>query len=294
MKQVIVSGAVILSLGVLWTAEASKNDQEEVFPTIEGWTLTKGDIVYTRSNLYELIDGAADLFFSYGFVDLHTARYTGVDGSTVRVEVYRNNSRDNTFGIYSAERYPDYCFISVGTQGYVEDGVLNFFGGLYYVKITTQKSGEAGRAAMSLIARKVDKALEGEKPWPPALALFPQEGKVSNAEGYIAENFLGYKFLRSVFTAEYDRGARYRLFIIVLNSADEARGMGKRYFEAINEGSAAVVEGIHIVNDPNNGPIGLLLEDGYVCGVVNCADDRVRETALREVQMRLSRTSQRE
>jgi len=41
----------------------------------------------------------------------------------------------NGFGIYSLERYPDSHFISIGTQGYLEQGTLIFLAGRYYAKL---------------------------------------------------------------------------------------------------------------------------------------------------------------
>ena len=107
--------------------------QDSLFPKIPGWQISEEDQVYDANNLWDIIDGAADLFLEYYFVDLHTARYINTDSIEVKVELYRHNSPVNAFGMYSQERDPGYHFIQVGVQGYIEEGVLNFLDGVYYI-----------------------------------------------------------------------------------------------------------------------------------------------------------------
>ena len=66
--------------------------QQSLFPEIPGWNVNVENEVYDANNLWDIIDGAADLFLEYSFIDLHTARYINADSVEVRVEVYRHNS----------------------------------------------------------------------------------------------------------------------------------------------------------------------------------------------------------
>ncbi|MCK7485355.1 MAG: hypothetical protein MZU97_07190 [Bacillus subtilis] len=109
------------------------------FPAIPGWRLTGPPIVYTPDNLWDFIDGAAESYLAYSFVDLQVGEYVSPESVAVRVELYRHADPDNAFGIYATERAPGYSFLKVGAQGYEAEGILNFLTGRYYVKLSTHQ-----------------------------------------------------------------------------------------------------------------------------------------------------------
>ncbi len=125
-----------------------------------------------------------------------------------------NQTADNAYGIYTAERMPDYPQVSVGSQGYKSQGVLNFLSGNYYVKIMSAGAVEAEEDAIAQLAGKINEMLGQPVGLPAALRLFPEEGKENLSDAYIAQNFLGYSFLHSAFTAKYKTEAEFQLFII--------------------------------------------------------------------------------
>src|SRR3989304_7720379 len=119
VKKITVATAL---LAAVFTVKAADGN---FFPQIAGWKMQEEKRVYNSGDLWELINGAADIFLSYYFQDLHIAEYIQKD-LIIRVELYRHNSPANTYGIYTAERMPDYPQVTVGTQGYKSQGVLNF------------------------------------------------------------------------------------------------------------------------------------------------------------------------
>ena len=263
-----------------------------VFPAVRGWTLSPppGDSVYSRDNLWDIIDGAAEVFLANGFEDLRIGEYTDARGTDVRVERYRHNSRASAFGIYSQERNPGYHFIDVGTQGYIEDQVLNFLCGNYYVKISSHVRGAQGREAMMLIARAIATGLNQEKGWPQPIAFFPETGKRRNAETYVAENFLGYRALHSAFVARYDAG--YRLFLIECAGAENARLMADAYIAASGNPGNHAVDGTTIeVRDPHNGTVFLRLLDDRLLGILGSPDIETANRALGLLQQEIVRSS---
>ncbi|MCK5463933.1 MAG: hypothetical protein KAI95_12985, partial [Bacteroidales bacterium] len=63
---------VMISLAALAssTCQADGNDAVS-FPEVKNWNLTVLPDVYTPGNLWDLINGAAESYLSYDFVDLH-------------------------------------------------------------------------------------------------------------------------------------------------------------------------------------------------------------------------------
>ena len=133
---------------ILFIAVYVSYAQESLFPQISGWKITQDDPVYTANNLWDIIDGAADLFLEYSFIDLHIARYISTDSIEVKVELYRHASDVDAFGIYSQERDTGYHFIPLGIQGYIQQGVLNFLTGSYYIKLSTYRAGDKAQEAL--------------------------------------------------------------------------------------------------------------------------------------------------
>jgi hypothetical protein len=280
---------ILLIFAALMAFPTLGSADDGLFPSLSGWSITPGEKVYVPANLWDLIDGAAELFLSYGFVDLNLAEYRNAAGTDVRVELYRHSSKSNAFGIYSAERNPDYTFLDVGTQGYIEDEVLNFLCGPYYVKITSHRPGQEGRDAMTLIARKIEEHLGEPRAWPAPLALFPDEGRQVNTEGYIAENFLGYRCLHSAYVCQFEAEGTFQMFIVQLETGEQAREMMDAYLKAVHQEPPSNADGPCIVTDPHNGIVRLLLHGKYLCGVLNCRDQKTAKRYLTEVQSRITK-----
>lgn len=277
-------------LSVLFPPVTPAGESSDLFPAIDGWNLVREKTVYTPDNLWDFIDGAADLYLAYGFLDLNIAEYQKPGVADIRVELYRHKSSPDAFGIYSQERNPEYRFIDIGTEGYAEEGVLNFFCGIYYVKISTHQKGEAVRTATLLVGREVVRQLKQPSEWPSPLSLFPPRGKELRSESYIAMNFLGYAFLHSAYTAKYSEPAPLSLFLIEMDSPQEAEKMLRRYGESLHQSVAARSGEIALIDDPNNGPVTVLLDDRYLCGAYNCGDPKAREKVLSDLRESLARS----
>lgn len=252
-----------LSMAVM----AARGADEPGFPGVQGWELTVSPDVYVPANLWDLINGAAETYLSYDFVDLHLADYRNGKGTLMHAEIYRHSNPDNAFGIYSAERSPEYAFLEIGVQGYLEEGVLNFFTGQYYVKLYSTGSGEEVQEALQLIGQAISEQLAQDNRWPAILGSFPAEGRLENQEHYIRENFIGLDFLHTAFTAEYEEG--YKLFVINAGSRDHLLEMVRSYLEFTKQDLDPEKETSFIITDRYNGDIPVVLKDSYLAGILN-------------------------
>ncbi len=277
LHKILLTLLVLTRFGVPPALTAQDKDP---FPLIPGWMLTVDSAVYTPDNLWNIIDGAADAYLLYGFVDLHIGEYLGPDSVDVRAELYSHSSAANAFGIYSQERKPEYRFIDVATEGYVEDGVLNFLCGRYYVKLTSHTMGAKGLTALRTAAETFVPFLHQEKGFPPQLALLPHQGKIPRSESYIADSYLGYSFFRGAFVAQYDSGGTTQLFVMECESPVAARAVMEQYMKTVGNRSSEVQDGPYMLSDPNIGTIGILLKGRHLCGVVNCRRENARSRYL--------------
>jgi hypothetical protein len=257
----------------------------ELFPEIPEWKMNEEVRVYNSGDLWEIIDGAAEGFLSYYFENLHIAEYTNND-RIIRVELYNHKTTEDAYGIYAAERMPDYVLIPVGSQGYKSDDIINFVAGNYYVKIMKIGTAKVEESTLMMIAEAVNKQLKQPVGLPEAIRLFPEEGMTYLSDNYIAQDFLGYSFFRAAYTARYEKPVSFQIFIIKLTPA-EIQKILDQYFEMLKEVKVQQKEGLYIVNDLFNGKIFLKQQGDYLIGVFNTDNEEVATDYIKKTITRL-------
>jgi len=286
-KQLSIMKKYIFIFFIVFLACAftGKSYSNKLFPAVKGWKLEINETVYNASTLWEYIDGAAEIYLAYDFQNLYLAKYAGKDESGVRAEIYEHSSPVNAFGIYTAERMPDYNFVDIGVQGYTEPGILNFYTGEYYVKLMSSGPTETDKATLMIIATEISNTIGNTENWPLAINYFPPEGKVPNTERYIAKNFLGYSFFHSAFTAEYYIGEKYQMFVIDLKNEKEVQDMLNSYINILNEEKVMQENDFYAIDDFFNGMLFILVKSGCIAGVINMKDRALAEELLNKVKL---------
>ena len=277
MKKSIIN-ILVLAAAMLPVAAVHATGGEVSFPKLKGWKLSVSPDVYTPDNLWDLINGAAESYLSYEFIDLHLADYQNKKGTLIHTEVYRHSDPNNAFGIYSSERSPEYAFLKIGTQGYLDEGVLNYFTGQYYIKLYSTGSGEEVQESLRVIAQAVSDHLEQSNNWPEILGAFPAEGKLENRDHFIRENFIGLNFLHSAFTAEYE--GDYKLFVIRGEDSKEILGMVEAYLKFTRQDIDPAKESSFVIKDRYNGDITVIMKGSYLAGTIDGAG---KDTALKNL-----------
>jgi hypothetical protein len=154
---ILISLALVyLVLGLADPRWASSSDWKTFsFPELPGWNQSGEIQTFSPKDLFEYINGAADLYLSYDFQELNVAEYRNEKKASVTIEVYRHKTPIHAFGIYSQERLSDANFLDIGAQGYSETDVLNFISGNYYVKMSSFKIKPEDQEVLLTFARKM-------------------------------------------------------------------------------------------------------------------------------------------
>lgn len=276
--------ALILVLAVLAASQAvaSVPSVGPPPPKVDGWTLSGEGRSFGPANLYEYVDGAAELYLSLGFQNLWVGEYANGRGGSAVVEIYRHESPVHAFGIYSQERPRQGNYLSIGAEGYLAPPYLNFLIGDAYVKLSADGLGDRAEEILRAFAEATVSGLAGEARLPSAVGLFPKDGKVAHSERFAARDFLGYDFMRSGFTADYvAEGQRFRLFVIQTSIPGDVQEMLRRYLDRAGLPTDNLREGIHVVADKYNGEVAVLWKGGSLGGVVGLAGGPLRERYLR-------------
>lgn len=260
------------------------------FPEIEGWVRSPRIQVYSPDNLFDFIDGAVDLYLRYRFRELRVAEYRNSLGDLITLEIYRHKGPADAFGIYSQEQPTDPAVLDIGARAYVQDTILNLLVGTYYVKISAYQRAFDTQEILRTFAKQVVDNLdvqdsEAERTLTGILACFPRERKRLYSEQFVAQDFLGYAFLSSGFTAEYaDSSGTFRLFIISGEDSADCRRMLSEYLQATEQPQQQPTEGRHILSDPYHGEVALSWRGQYIWGVLDLAPADLRDGYLDQIE----------
>jgi hypothetical protein len=273
---------------------ADGTDITGIFPGFEGWAKKGKPDLYTPDNLFEYINGAAEVFLSYDFVKLATLTYENKQENSFTVDVYQHNSDRNGFGIYSQEKPQKGNFLDIGTQGYYEKGVLNFLKGSFYVKMSGFDLGDNDEKVLTTAAKALAKALQGSKDFPAVVKCFPEKGKIANSEAYINKNFLGHSFLHSAFVADYEiDGRKLQAFIIETGKPGEVEEILNNYTGFLKKKGIPVEqkEKLYRFQDPyyrSSGMMNMKIEKNYLWGLFS-KNNAAAESFIREIEKNLKK-----
>ena len=189
------------------TLAAAKNKLAALLPNSPGFS---GRPVgqpkfYSPADLYRYLDGGADAYAGYGLVQLVHREFK--DGTVdLTVDIYDMGDPLRAFGIYSAERAPDYLFIPIGTEGYADLGSLDFLQGNYYVKLQAFGDNDKTPPVLESAARSIVSRIGevGEVPQP--VPWFPAGAQVAHSQKYIVKSPMGLDDLAPATTVLYRFG----------------------------------------------------------------------------------------
>jgi hypothetical protein len=179
---------------------------------------------YGSSTLYQYMDGAADVFQVY---DVQALFHRDFKAGPVEltVDIFDMGTLENAFGIYAAERSPKYDFVTIGAEGYRDEGILNFFRDHYYIKLAG--FGEGADPALQQFATAISERIGGDKGFPALLSKLPDARRKPRTEKYLAKDPLGHPFLSPAYQAVYelDSGESTLMISVGANAADAASRM---------------------------------------------------------------------
>jgi hypothetical protein len=263
-----LSGSLLLLLFL------SASAQDITFPELPGYKKNTDFPVFKPDNLWDYINGAAETYLAYGFADLHVAEYKK-GKNVIKAEIYHHADNTQAFGIYSTERSPSFNYMSLGSQGYTAEGMVNFFKGSYYVKIRTYSKNEKTQQSTEALAMKIAESIEGKSAMPASLAMFPSEGKKVNEEMYINESVLGHKFLNKAFKANYESGPdSFSVFIFDCKTPDEAWKSAEAYLASAGTDALESSSGKYVIADGYNGTVFLAWKENKLIAISGLSKDQ--------------------
>jgi hypothetical protein len=231
---------------------------------------------YGPDNLYQYMDGGADVYLLYDFqVLLHQDFKSGQ--AELTVDIFDMGNSEDAFGMYAAERAPGYNFLDIGVEAYRNEGILNFLQDRYYIKLAG--FGPGSDDLLMKFARVISERMGGTQSFPPLLEEIPQEHRVKHSEQFTRKDPLGHPFLSPAYVASYKQGeSESKLLISVAKNAAEAKSRLEslaKYFRESGkcEASPDLGDGAIQASNSFEGHVIAIAQGRYLIMVVNPAGD---------------------
>ncbi len=172
-----------------------------------------GEQKFFSANLYQYLDGGAEIYLDYGLVAMLHQEYKA-SSTDITVDIFDMAAESNAFGIYAVEGSPDYHFLPIGTEGYGTEEILNFFQDEFYVKLSAFSDKEKTGPVLERFGQAVSRKIGPPGPMPELLSLFPPQNLVSHSCKFVKKSPLGHDFLAPAIIASYSLGEKETSLVI--------------------------------------------------------------------------------
>lgn len=228
--------------------------------------------IFVGDSLWEYINGGAELYHLYNFVEVATAYYRH-QGTEVLVDIYKFDAADHAYGIYSMLRPDNSIPLEFGVEGFGSSSNLVFVKGAYVVMLTGFEQTEAVGNAIAKMAPVFEGIVPGSTDIPTSFALLPSENALTTSNKLFASSFLGLSFLDEVYSRLYILdGDTVTLFV-----TDDAAGVKFIEWKQSSGGESTVNlpfdDGMGIkVSSSYHGDIIAGLRKGRLIGIIGYKD----------------------
>lgn len=153
------------------------------------WKKAGDPLVFNGEELFEYINGGAEIYYEYGFARTVTQDYVR-DSDYLTVDIYEMSSPAAAFGIYSVQRQADDPPLPFSEESSLFDYHATFWKDRYCVTITGVLATEEAHRTLNAFAEAIARNIDGQGARPGILDLLPEANRVARSEGYLS-GYLG-------------------------------------------------------------------------------------------------------
>ncbi len=156
----------------VYAAEKDAMNARPVLPSeAQGWKWDGKEEQYDTKTLYKYINGAAEVYLSYGFQGLVIRRFEKPDKPLLTAEVYTMGSSADAYGVFAFERQDEEAGIGQGSE--FGGGLLRFWKGSYFVSIYAEGEDAQIDAVLLDLGKHVAESIKVAGSKPALIGLLP-------------------------------------------------------------------------------------------------------------------------
>lgn len=253
-----------------------------------GWKAPNPPVDYTPTTVFDYMDGAAEVYLSYGMRALATQVYEKPGQPAIHLSVFTMAEPAGAFGVFTYERLDAEAGLGQGSE--YASGILRLWKGHHFVFIQAMQETPEAKEAILGLARSLK--LSDAAPLPRLLGALPPEGLRPLTVRYLlgrqllealeptaVDNALGLPVRCEAVTAKYGQaGKGERLFILRYPDATAA----KQGFTAFLKGGK-----LGVAERQGQGWRAADLERDCALLVLDAATAELATQRLRETRQRL-------
>ncbi len=234
-------------------------------------------MTYVGQSLFEYINGGAEIYHAYHFVDVTTASYDK-DGTEIMADIYRFENSDYAFGLYSSLRPEKRQTVALGVDGFFSETTIDFVVGKFVLKIYGYDKTADTKLAVNIIAAELEQSLPGTRSIPEIYGKLPVENRLTGSENMHAVSFLGIKGMDEVYSCRFAIEAdTVELFILkdpdhALLSIMKAKAKSDQNSTDILTSLGLSEESSTVMIDPYYGNIVLSSNNSLLMGIIGYSD----------------------
>jgi hypothetical protein len=290
---------VLCAICVSVHAYAADAPIEKVLPVpacTEGWSMEEKAAVYNKDNLFDRIDGEAEIYFPYGFEVLGSARYVNKQDPRIAVEadVYKMGSLIDAFGMYANYRRAEDSEAKIGAEGIISASQLLFYQDRYFVRLQATGTISIEQKVFLACAGAISNNLPSGTGRPKELAALMVPDVVRKTERYVAQSLLGYAFFHRGLMADAMTGSeQVQVFMVLGDSGAAAQTAFNQYQMYLQESGTKVqvtaAPGLMSLEaaDPLYGNVFVQQYSCYIVGAVRLKDTSAARTLVEQLRKRL-------
>jgi hypothetical protein len=247
-----------------------------------GWEQQGRARHFTPDNLFEYIDGSAEGYLLYGFVQMQGVTCRS-GGESIVFDVFEMTDADSAYGVFTANLDPHLPIEKVGMGGQVMPRRALFCKGKYYVELAANpKKGQT--AALRAFVKEAEKRIPGRATPPAELSWFPTE-KLASVR-LIPESVLGLRLLKRGFVAHYEQG---QAFVVIEQSPESAATVLSQLRQRFAEATPAqVADEAFQTDDQYLGGVCMFRKGRYIGGFANMPDAKEATTQAASLAKRIA------
>lgn len=231
-------------------------DLERLLPQdIGGYKKIGQDVQHSPDDLYQYIDGGAELFISYDFRSMSGRQYARAEDldDTITVDIFDMGNSFNAFGVFSQGCETIQPAIGQGSQ-YI-GGVLTLWKGQFYISIMGFPETQKKKEAIITLGQEIARSIPEEGAYPPIISLLPESGLVKASVRYFrhhtwqnshffisSENILNIDNSTEAVLARYkEADATYFIMLILYPEMKKAEAAHRSFLENYLSGAGSDV-----------------------------------------------------
>lgn len=156
----------------------------------DGWRQGGKDTRYNSKTIFKYMDGAAELYLTYGFENLTVRQFEKSNQPPITFELYEMASSEDAYGVFSYERQDEDAGIGQGSE--FGGGLLRFWKGKYFVSIYAEGQGTEVESGILKIGRAVANSIPTTGSEPKLVSFIPGKdlGLVGKSMRYLKSHIL--------------------------------------------------------------------------------------------------------